>query len=393
MMVVIQALGTGSMSISAPFLPLYIQQLGVHPLSAVESWAGIVQSTAFAFGAIFSPVWGAAADRYGRKVMVMRANVAGTIATILMGLSMNVFELMGARMLLGIFAGFGSAATALVAAVVPSAMLGFALGWLATAQMVGTLIGPLIGGGIADLFHNYRAVFFCTACGTFTALGVTFFFVREKFEPRPKELKRPSSRAQFREILFHPEVGPLFVVLAMAQLTTLAVQPVVPLYVEQMVGPVPYVATLAGASFAVIGIGDLIASPYLGKRSDTLGYRRVLLICLCGAALFTIPQALVHNVWVFLALRFGVGMFLGGIIPTTNAWIGRLFPAERRGMVYGLSYSASFIGMFCGPISGGLIAGRFGFETVFLFTGALILANAAWVAFGLHPPETAREWR
>ncbi len=392
-MVGIQALGTGSMSISAPFLPLYIQQLGVHPLSLVETWAGVVQSTAFAFGAIFSPIWGSLADRFGRKAMVMRANVAGTIATILMGCSLNVWELMASRGLLGIFAGFGSAATALVASVVPSAMLGFALGWLATAQMVGTLIGPLIGGAVADLFHNYRAVFFCTACGTFTALVVTFLFVHEKFERKPSTAKRVSSRAQVREILAHPEVVPLFVVLAVTQLATLAAQPVVPLYVEHMVGNVPYVATLAGASFAVIGIGDLIASPYLGKRSDTLGYRRVLLICLCGAAAFTIPQAFVHNVWVFLALRFGVGLFLGGIIPTTNAWIGRLFPQEQRGMVYGLSYSASFVGMFCGPISGGLLAGHLGFASVFLFTGTLILANTLWVAFGLKAPDVAREWQ
>jgi DHA1 family multidrug resistance protein-like MFS transporter len=392
-MVVIQALSTGSVNISAPFLPLYIQQLGVHPLSAVEAWSGVVQSTAFLFAAIFSPVWGSLADRFGRKAMVMRANAAGTVASILMGLSLNVWELMASRSLLGVFAGFGSAATALVAAVVPSAMLGFALGWLATAQMVGTLIGPLIGGTVADLFHNYRAVFFCTAIGTILSFAATAFFVHEKFERKERTHQKGSSRAQLREILLHPEIAPLFVVLAVAQLSTLAVQPVLPLFVEQMVGPAPYVATLAGASFAVIGIGDLIASPWLGKRSDTLGYRRVLLISLCGAALFTIPQAFVHNVWVFLALRFGVGLFLGGILPTTNAWIGRLFPAERRGMVYGLSYSASFAGMFCGPIGGGLIAAHFGFSMVFLVTGSLILCNMLWVAFGLRVADPERGWR
>jgi DHA1 family multidrug resistance protein-like MFS transporter len=164
------------------------------------------------------------------------------------------------------------------------------------------------------------------------------------------------------------------------------------LFIQNMVGASPYLATFAGAAFAVVGFGDLIASPFLGKRSDQIGYRRIVLICLIGAGAFTIPQAFVHNVWAFLALRFGVGLFLGGIIPTANAWIGRLFPAEKRGMVYGLSYSASFGGMFFGPLFGGFLAARLGFGSVFLVTGGLMLANVIWVLFGVRPSDPVRDW-
>jgi DHA1 family multidrug resistance protein-like MFS transporter len=217
--------------------------------------------------------------------------------------------------------------------------------------------------------------------------------VHENFERKPREEhQRGQGRTRLRAILRHPEVLPLLVVIMLSQWTTLALQPVVPLFIQDMVGPTPYLATLAGAAFAVIGIGDLVASPWLGKRSDVIGYRRILLICLCGAGLFTIPQAFVHNVWAFLALRFGVGLWLGGIIPTTNAWIGRLFPTEQRGSVYGLSYSASFIGMFLGPLSGGALAARFGFSSVFFVCGGLIIANAIWVGFGVRAPETDRDW-
>jgi DHA1 family multidrug resistance protein-like MFS transporter len=392
-MLAVQAINTSSFSTSIPFLPLYIQQLGVHPLSQVELWAGIVQSTAYIFAAIFAPIWGAVADRFGRKVMVVRSSIFGAFAAALMGACFNVWQLSGARMLMGVFAGFSSAATALVASAVPATSLGFALGWMATAQMVGTLIGPLLGGAIADALHNYRAVFFVTAGGALIAAIVAGFFVHENFERRPAgEHKSGQSRSRMSAILRHPEVLPLLVVIMISQWTTLAAQPIVPLFVQGMVGITPYLATLAGAAFAVIGIGDLIASPWLGKRSDSIGYRRTLLICLCGAGLFTIPQAFAHNVWLFLALRFGVGLFLGGIIPTTNAWVGRLFPVEQRGSVYGLSYSASFIGMFLGPLSGGALAARFGFGIVFFVSGGLILANAIWVAVGVRSPETVRDW-
>jgi DHA1 family multidrug resistance protein-like MFS transporter len=393
-MVAIQAVSTGSMSISIPFLPLFIQQLGVHPISVVESWSGVVQSTSYAFSVLTAPVWGALADRQGRKPMVMRASFGGALAALLMGLSPNIGALVASRVFLGLVAGFGSAATALISATVPSASLGFALGWMATAQMAGTLIGPLIGGAIADLGHNYRLVYYCTAAGGLAVGLLTLFCVRERFERKSGgRHERGSNRRQMLEIVRHPEVAPLLVVLMVAQVTALSVQPIVPLFVQHLVGPAPYLATLAGAAFAVIGVGDMIASPFLGKRSDTLGYRRVLLICLCGAGLFTVPQGFTDNVWVFLALRFGVGLFLGGILPTANAWIGRLFAPERRGSVYGLSYSAVFLGMFLGPMGGGFVAAHFGFTAVFLVTGALILANALWVTLALRSVDPQREWQ
>ena len=66
--------------------------------------------------------------------------------------------------------------------------------------------------------------------------------------------------------------------------------------------------------------------PFLGNRSDVIGYRRVLLICLLGATLTTLPQAFADDYWVFTAQRFAVGLFIGGILPTANALVGRLVP-------------------------------------------------------------------
>ena len=77
------------------------------------------------------------------------------------------------------------------------------------------------------------------------------------------------------------------------------------------------------------GLADIIASPFLGKRSDILGYRRVLVICLCGRGADSLPQAFADNYWVFVAERFGVGLFIGGILPTANALVGRMVPRRR----------------------------------------------------------------
>lgn len=385
-MVGIQTISATAFSISLPFLPLFIAQLGVKPLAAVDVWSGIVWSINFLMAALAAPLWGNLADRYGRKAMVVRSSVVGSLTSALMGAAQNIFQLTGARALMGVGGAFTSASTALVAAEVPADQLGYALGWMSTGAMIGSLIGPVIGGAIADYLHDYRAVFFWTAAGTLCCALVCACFVRERNFDRPAATLRGRAPiwVQFGEIIRHPEIAPLFTVLILAQITVNSVQPVVPLFVAGLVGPSAFLANFAGASFAVMAVGDLLASPFLGKRSDRIGYRVVLLISLAGAGLFTIPQGFVHNIWVFLALRFGVGLFLGGIIPTANAWIGRLFPIEQRGMVFGMSWSASFFGMFLGPNVGGLVAARFGIPAVFVLTGALMLANVVWVARGVR---------
>ena len=124
-----------------------------------------------------------------------------------------------------------------------------------------------------------------------------------------------------------------------------------------------------------------IAAPFLGNRSDRIGYRRVLLICLCDAPLTTLPQAFTENYWVFTAERFAVGLFIGGLLPTANALVGRLVPRAERGTIYGITASATFLGNSLGPLTGGAVAAAFGLRWVFLVTAAVLLANLLWVYY------------
>ena len=96
---------------------------------------------------------------------------------------------------------------------------------------------------------------------------------------------------------------------------------------EELTGPRPDLATLGGVAFSVTGLAGMIAVPLLGKHSDEIGYRRVLLICLLGATLTSLPQGFAQSYWVFALERFGVGLFIGGILPTANALIGRMVAA------------------------------------------------------------------
>jgi DHA1 family multidrug resistance protein-like MFS transporter len=385
-MVAIQTFSVGSFFLALPFIPLMVQQLGVHDPAQIDIWSGIIYSINALTGALFAPFWGNVADRVGRKRMVVRSSIFGGLTAAMMALAPNVWLVTTARALMGVAAGFSSAAAALVGSLVPETSLGFALGWMATGQLVGTLVGPLIGGAFCDAVHDYRMVFFLTTLGTWICAVLVARLIHEDFTRPPAPVgRRPSIVRQFADIVGHPAMLPMFAVLMLGQITIHAPQPITALYVQEMIGNAPLLATYVGASFAVMGVSDLLASPFLGKRSDELGYRRVLLISLAGAAAFTIPQGFVGNYWVFLALRFGVGAFLGGIIPTATAAIARGYPAEQRGLVYGVSYSAAFMGQFLGPTIGGVLAARFGIAAVFVITGALMLALLAWVARSVRP--------
>src|SRR3981081_2969534 len=102
-----------------PFLPLYLKEIGVRPDSAVVFWSGaLVTSTGISL-AIFSPIWGALADRHGRKLMVLRSMLIGGVIIALMGLVQNVEQFLVLRILQGMFTGTIAAATALVATIGP----------------------------------------------------------------------------------------------------------------------------------------------------------------------------------------------------------------------------------------------------------------------------------
>src|SRR5271166_1054121 len=380
-MVGIQFVMTMSFSMLTPIMPLFLPVLGVQSETAIDLWAGILAGVTSFVAAFASPLWGRLADRHGRKLMLLRSSIAIGIFAGLMGAAGNVWQLFAFRALMGVFAGFSSTAIALVAGQAPEERLGYALGWLSTGQLVGSLFGPLLGGGLADATHSYRIPFFCTSATILLSTLFVWFGVHERFVAVPQARGGRALVSSLIAVARSPGLLALFFVLLMAQFGVRTVQPVVTLFVQELVGARPDLATLSGIAFSVTGLSNVIAAPFLGNRSDVIGYRRVLLICLLGATLTTLPQAFADNYWVFTAQRFAVGLFIGGILPTANALIGRLVPRAERGTVYGITASAMFLGNSMGPLTGGAVAAAFGLRWVFLVTAAVLLANLIWVYY------------
>jgi DHA1 family multidrug resistance protein-like MFS transporter len=380
-MVGIQFVMTAAINFLSPIIPLMLPRLGVQTLEGIDVWSGVITGSTSFVAAFASPIWGRVADKHGRKLSLLRSSFAIAVFTALMGLSTNVWQFFGARAVMGLFAGFSSAAIALVASQAPERRLGYALGWLASGQLIGSLVGPVIGGILADLTGSYRAPFFWCAGITCAGLALVWAVVTENFTPVKSTGKRQSLFSGLGLLTGSAGLSALFLVLLMAQFSTRTVQPVVTIFVQELIGSPPQIATLAGIAFSITGLANLMSAPFLGNRSDIIGYRKVLLICLLGATLTSAPQIFVNDYWTFVAERFAVGLFIGGILPTANALIGRSVARENRGTIYGMTASATFLGNSLGPLTGGGIAAGFGIRWVFVVTTMLLAANLAWVWF------------
>jgi DHA1 family multidrug resistance protein-like MFS transporter len=375
-----QATMATGFNLAYPFMPFFLAELGVSTTAQVALWSGAIGAISPFVLAFVSPFWGAYGDRHGRKPTVFRCVIVVAMCFGLTGLCQTPWQVLAVTAISGALGGFSATAMALVGTQAPEGRLGFALGWMATGQLIGSLSGPLLGGILSDHIHDYRLIFLCTGAVVMIAGVVIVSFVEERFERPAVPPRRPAFREQLGEIVRHPTLLPLLFVLLLAQLTTFAAIPIIPLYVHGLIGDVSWLRTGSGIAIAMAGVAGVIATPWLGRLGDRIGYRPVLLVSLACAALLTFPQAFIPNYWLFITLRFGAGLFLGGIVSSVNALIGGVFPREERGRIYGITSSAAYVGLGSGPAIGGLVAAGLGFSAVFVVVGFLLLVTLGLVA-------------
>jgi DHA1 family multidrug resistance protein-like MFS transporter len=369
-----------------PFLPLYLKEIGVTPDSAVVFWSGaLVTSTGISL-AIFSPIWGALADRRGRKLMVLRAMLVGGLIIALMGLVQNVGQFLVLRILQGMFTGTIAAATALVASIVPRERLASSMGLLQTSVYVGISAGPVMGGVLAQAV-GIRATFF-VAGAMLAAAGIFVWqFVHEHFTP-PTLTRRPGFVESLGIGLRSKTLMPLMVTLLLVQLSSAIVFPILPLYVERLSSAADPVKLYAGLAFGTTAVFSALAALFYSRLVDRSGYRRILIFACFGAAALFVPQAFAQNIGQFLLLRAALGVFFGVLIPATNAIVGLSTPPELRGSAYGLTSSATAVGNAIGPLLGSTMAASFGYPSVFITTAAVLTVLGLWIAVLVREPVT-----
>jgi DHA1 family multidrug resistance protein-like MFS transporter len=378
-------------SVIFPFLPYFVQELGVTEIHQVELWSGILFATQALTMAIFAPIWGSVADRYGRKLMVQRAMFGGAVVLAAMGFVQNVWQLAILRAIQGMLTGTVPAATTLVASSTPRERSGYALGLLQTAVWTGASIGPLLGGLVADTW-GYRAAFWVTGSFLFLAGLTVWRFVQEDFEPPSRDEKRPNDGFWdgLKLVVRSRPLVSLFGVRFTARTAVRLMGPVLPLFIQTLVPPTARVATITGLVSGVSAATSAVGAVTLGRASDRFGYRRVLLACAVGTAILYVPQFFVATPWQLLVLQGAVGLIMSGVLASISALLANLSPEGRQGAVYGVDSSVVSMANAVGPMLGATVAAAVGLRAPFLLT-AVMLALAAGLAWVLVPETGQRE--
>ena len=368
-----------------PFLPLYVKSLGTVTSLSLDLCIGLVFSGQAFSMMIASPVWGALADRWGRKLMVERAMFGGAVIMALMAFVHSAEELVALRMVQGLITGVMGATNALVAATVPRGRAGYAMGLMQVAMGVGLGLGPVIGGMVADAY-GYQAAFYITAALLAVAGVVVWAGVEEHFVARESAGREALQFfSAWRRVFSSRGVLLAYTLRFINQMGRIVFMPILPLFVLSLIDSPDKINSFTGIVIGASSAATAIFSVYLGRLGDRAGYRWIVIIGLLVTAFLFLLQTMVTAGWQLLGLQVLYGVALGGIVPGISALLAVFSRQGDEGAVYGLDTAITSGARMIGPLLGVGISAWFGVRMVFGTAGLLYLAAALLAAWGLPP--------
>ncbi|AWX96517.1 MFS transporter [Streptococcus suis] len=363
-----------SFTLVMPFISVFVEELGVGP-GQVEYYAGLAVSVNALAAALMAPIWGSLADRYGRKPMMVRAAFAMIFTMGGMAFVPNVFWLLALRVLNGVFTGYIPNATALIASQVPKDKTGYALGTLSTGAVAGNLIGPTLGGILAEMF-GVHTVFLLVGLLYAIVVLLTVFYIREDFVP-VKKGEEMSVKEVFEQVKDRQMLVGLFVTSMIIIAAAQAVVPILTLYVRHL-GQTDNLLFVAGFIISLPGMASLVTSGYLGKIGDRIGNHRLLLIALTYSLLINVFCVFAENPFQLGLLRFMYGFGTGALLPSVNSLLTKLTPKEGISRIFSYNQLFNNLGSVVGPMMGSAVAAHMGYDWVFYLSSGLVLFNLIW---------------
>lgn len=377
----LQFISMGAMEMSGPFWPIQIETLSSS--ESVFSFASIGVYICPMIGiSLTSAFWGRMGDRYGNRLMMVRALAGLAVTQLFVAFAQDVWTILALRFLQGAFAGYIAPAQAYGVEVTGGRNRAGLFAWLQVATNVGSLGGAFFGGLILDAASfsdiNLTAGGVCALCAVVAWATL----------PLPSSVAATPgvSHAQTHKPMpaKDPSVTGLLWLIGLLLASRMVLQVPFALYMTQVFGARHW---MAGLSYGLLALGFVIGAPLWARllkgspRTVVLGW---MIVISASCALVSTLAGLTTSIVLFSAVYLIWGALLGGTTPVLLALISAATPSERQGSILGLAQTCQQVASIAGIAAGVAVTQALGLKAAFplvsaLYTLSLFLALGLWL--------------
>lgn len=354
-----------------PIIPFYMEQLG-----AGGTELGLLVASYAVMRLIFGPIWGSLSDRIGRKPILAVGVLGYGITMVGFGLATQLWMMFAARIFSGILSSATSpTAMAYISDSTSKEERGGGMGMMGAAAGLGTILGPALGGILAD--RSLSLPFFAAAGLSLLSLVLILVFLPESLEKSNREIREDEQpvldpRALWNA-LFSP-VGPLLIKAFISTGGMMIFYGILGLYALERFG---FGTNQVGVIFTVLGLmtalgQGLLVSPLTKRFGDPSVIKAGFM--LSGISLLTV---LLADTFPLMLLTIGLFSLCNAVLAPAIFSLTSKRATLNQGITMGLSNSFVSLGRIVGPPIGG-----FSFDlhwSLPFILGALFMASGFFV--------------
>jgi MFS transporter, DHA1 family, multidrug resistance protein len=354
-----------------PFLPLFIKDLGKTGSVDTAVWSGWIFAVPFIVSFFTTPFWGGVGDKYGRKFITLLAIFGFAISQLLMGISSSLTWLLIFASLQEAMGGFYPSSVSLIASNAPKEDTARALGYFQFSSASGSIIGPILGGVIADFF-GFRQVFFLVAgTAVFCGIIISLFVMEENVKTEKK--KYFSLTENWKHVFEKRMLLICMLFLLFHSLGVTIIRPTFTLFIGSFNYAGIKTSTLVGLLLGVSGFASALSSALAGKMTKDKNPVLILIPAAIVNAVTLIVIPFAGSITLISTMLIINGLAMGLMLPLGFTLISSNTESDRKAGIIGVGSSLQIIGNLAGSITAGYIVSSFGIGIPFIISGSLFL--------------------
>jgi MFS family permease len=363
-------------------LPTYLRQMGVADADRL-AFIGIFSALVFVVGIPLVPLWGAWADKYSRKAVIIRSALVEAVVFAGIALAREPWQVALAMLLIGFQLGNTGIMLAAIRDVTPTARIGTAIALFGASGPVGFAFGPALAGILIDGFGWALAPVF--AFSAFLSVGTAALVALGSREIRPEVV--PTGRivdvafASLRGVLQDRATMRIFLIFGISFVAIQMSRPYIPVLVEAFASSGPGLASAIALVTGTAALVGALVSPLGGVIGDRIGFRPVLIAAFAGGGVVLFLMPLAPSVGGLALLAVFLGVATATVTSMVFGLLATELPPERRSAALNLVYLPLYAGGIIGPAAGALIARVSGVEGLFVVGGCVFLVGALTILF------------